>query len=264
MSTIKEEIDKLRDFKAITGNKFNVILFGTSGAGKTSFINLLGAVFNTNNEVPNLASARPLDWDNVGSYTPEMKAHIIPGSHLKVFDTRGWYKDSSFTSGEFLRILKGPGLPEPSPEVEIDAVIFVVSKGVAVDFIVAMKPFFLEAKNSGKVCVVVVTKLDVENTVGELSPAAYFEKLETSAAFTEVMSAVHKAWEDPAVTVVPVVNYAHGRYNTNEAKTYTGVNLLRRLRQEVTKLYKVTPPSTSELNPLFKGEKRILGIYTPF
>jgi len=216
----------------------NILLFGLSGVGKSSLINLLATLKSTGKGIKTPSKVRSvLNLEN--TQTVAYSCFKI-SRKIQVWDTYGWTLGSTYTKNEFESMLLGKVSSGQNmnslkiehysdQESEIDHVVFVLDREAnsIVEEIAEMKKFVDIVVEKGKKFSVAVTKLDISTDIKKITnPDEFLEKLQELGVFITVKRMLWKTWNDDEVKVYPIVNYPHGATNRNACFDKTGESLM--------------------------------------
>jgi len=222
----------------------NILLFGLSGVGKSSLINLIATAKRK------LGVRSPADVRSVlnkeNTLTVKYVSYKI-AKNIQMWDTFGWTLRSTYTGSEFENMLLGKiGSGQhmdnlsvehvPNQDNEIDLVLFVMDREAPTiqEEITEMKKFVDIAKNRGKPFSVVITKLDVNSDILDISdPNTFLQKLQSNKTFLEIKEMVWRKWGDAKIKVYPVVNYPQGATVRNPCLEKTGVALFEGIWSDI-------------------------------
>jgi len=230
----------IRDYKPQGKEVVNLLFFGLSGVGKSSFINLLLSILSPS-VVSTGSGAKPRLIDATKTETVKYARYKLT-NRIYLWDTFGYNPNNSgYSKNEFDQMLDGmidPGThmdsfhanPEAKAANEIDGVIFVIDSSAldVKEYITKMKRFYDVAKARGKVTTVVVTKLDETNK--DLSQVTEFNVLQTKIAadkhFKEIKTFLATTWHEE-LRVFPVLNYMSDDFTGKKKwREHTGYNVL--------------------------------------
>jgi len=93
----------------------NILLFGESNVGKSSFINLLTTMMSPQSDrtVKSPAQARALHH-NGENCTLLFSGYKIPGTCISLWDTKGWKAGGTYSESTFGKLLDG-AIPDQVP-----------------------------------------------------------------------------------------------------------------------------------------------------
>jgi len=269
-----EQIDRMYFLNYIPQHKstpVNFLLFGASGIGKSSLINLvLSSVKDGSVEIK--AKARS-EINKSDTQTVTYQKYAV-GPYINIWDTFGWTHKANYENNEFDNMLSGKYLnnshmnslnaqPISSAENEIDCVIFVIDY-LALSLkeqLLDLRRFYQIAKNRGIVVVIAVTKLDItdEKLNDETNPQIFSRQLQRNKRYQEIRKFLETLWQDDDLNMFPIVNYPQGDRLKKDTHENTVVQLMRYCLNSLGKYS--TEQVTIEPYPFFEGEKPILGIF---
>eukprot|EP01124_Arcella_intermedia_P027899 TRINITY_DN5561_c0_g1_i1.p1 TRINITY_DN5561_c0_g1~~TRINITY_DN5561_c0_g1_i1.p1 ORF type:complete len:267 (-),score=33.92 TRINITY_DN5561_c0_g1_i1:12-812(-) len=216
----------------------NVLLFGSSGMGKSSFINLFFSALQEKS-VANKAKARALNKTTTETVTYQ-QYKLTPS--ISLWDTWGWTSASkTYKGSEFENMLSGK-IPsgqhmtslKPSHQMdytsEIDVVVFVIDRSAlsVKEDISEMKKFYDTTIEKGKKAIVAVTKIDLEdkNIHTITNPQVFCAHLQSLPKFKQIREFIWECWQNESIDVYPVVNYEFGTKLKNPCYEKTAQNIL--------------------------------------
>jgi len=258
----------LQNFEPPFRDHANILLFGGTGVGKSSCINLFRSIM-----APTVINdAKPRPTGNKGeTQTVHYKSYSL-NKGIVLWDTFGWTNGANYKQGEFSSILDGTvksgthmdsmGVVQVADDkIEIDCVIFVVDTFVldVKQDIKDMKLFVDVAKSKGKIVAVAVTKLD--DTSKDLATEVDYDKLAAKISidehFGKIKDFLIKEWDDDSLRVFPVINYKAADYTKKIWTERTGYDLLVYC---ASSMERYTPVASSvNVYDFFKGEKVLMG-----
>jgi len=260
-------LDFIVNFSPKHKANFNILLFGPSGIGKSSSINLFFSIISPTIEV----KAVPRIGNTKETQTVEYRAYKLTKS-ITLWDTYGWSHGATYTGQEFEKMLGG-SIPDganmnnlkplvvPKQDYEIDCVVFVLDNvsHELKEMLTSMKKYYDIAKAQGKIVVVVVTKLDESDTqIAEANNWFAAKKLlASSKVFQEIQGFLRKTWGDDQIPFFPLLNYIAGDLSGKEPlREQTGYNVLAYL---LNAFEKVTHQPEKPFD-YFDGETPVTGI----
>jgi len=269
-----EQIDRMYFLNYVPQHKstpVNFLLFGASGMGKSSLINLVLSSVKDGSVV--IKAITRSEFNKSVTQTVTYEKYVV-APYINIWDTFGWTQKVNYENNEFGNMLSGKYLnnshmntlnaqPTPSVENEIDCVIFVIDY-LALDLkeqLLDLKRFYQIAKDRGAVVAIAVTKLDIndEKLQDETNPQIFARQLQRNKRYQEILQFVETLWQDYDTNIFPIVNYPHGDRLKKATHENTVVQLMRYCLDSLGKYS--TENVTIDPYPFFEAEKPIFGVF---
>jgi len=249
-------------------NHANIVLFGGSGAGKSSLINSFIALVNDGHQI--VADTR---IDEHEQMTVNYVKYQL-NNHINIWDTWGWKSGVNYTGNDFDSMLNGSlresvhmddniKTTDRIVENSVDAIIFVVDIGIKEreSSLKALKQYYDLAVRKEVIVLFAVTKLDVlDLNLKSMNNIMLFRTSIQNKDFKDIYTLVRKSMNDNRVMVLPVINYQPNEFAKLDSLSDSASSLLSYVIQQFKRnedRLKVKDPNSIKwsLLDIFKNEK---------
>jgi len=188
---------------------------------------------------------------------------------IVLFDTWGWTPSITYKYGEFNYMLNGMmpvgtemnnniGNMSNNNKIGIDAVVFMVDSKIMedVETLIAMKPFYEEAKNSERIVIFAISKID--HLDGDLKFCDGQNEFQRKVSNNEVIKRIQKLIKeniDRSVKIIPIVNYEGNDYGNTSQSVICSTNRLISIILQSVKVPSTTQNEEWKGFDLFRGEE---------